>query len=561
MGSSSSKSPEISSSSSGGTNVIRSKSSKARHYFQSSCLGSYHHDQITDHPANENDDDVPCANLTKSESEIVIPECYEEDKSEQSGEMASASSNIELDDWAQSNISDTVSRGGSTSSRAFSSRSLNFSSRFLSRFSFFPGNVSFRLNRASSLGSSTPYPMSSTSLNVHNRSVHNNEEEPHLGRGPGNNLVNRNGTGQGCDLLPACFINRSSRPHYEESDSGNSCLNSSTAQDDQILPTQDIDNVDFGLGSRSPRIHNDTEGIDARLHDRRSGAREPVERNVRFSRTLSVGRLRDRVLRRSYFPDLSFCPLEQEREVRDAIQGVEAGIVEPEENTYVLSTPSGSAPSNLSSSSIGIQDYGVESSRGREGRYRDLLEHRSNFLERRRRIRSQVRALQRLGSRFENLSGHERSCILSGQHRSGHCMCRLSNRNVNSSDDTNARASISRIVMLAEALFEVLDEIHQQSVVLSRPSVSSLGSVPAPTEAVDSLPLKLYSKSHKHLTEEAAQCYICLVEYEEGDSVRILPCHHEFHKTCVDKWLKEVHRICPLCRGDICKSGSLLTES
>ncbi|KAK1403029.1 Receptor homology region, transmembrane domain-and RING domain-containing protein 2 [Heracleum sosnowskyi] len=537
MGSSSSKSPEISSSSSssGGTHVIRSKSSKARHYFQSSCLGSYHHDQITDHPANENVDDVPCANPTKSESEIVIPECYEEDKSEQSGEMASASSNIDLDDWAQSNISDTVSRGGSTSSRAFSSRSLNFSSRFLSRFSFFPGNVSFRLNRASSLGSSTQHPMPSTSVNVHNRSVHCNEEEPHLGQGSGNNLVNRNGTGQGCDLLPACFINRSARLHYEESDSG----------------------------SRSPRNRNGTEVIDTRLNDRRSGPREPVERNVQFSRTLSVGRLRDRVLRRSYFPDLSFCPSEQEREVRDAIQGVEAGIVdvEPEGNTYVLSTPSGSAPSNLSSSSIGIQDYEVESSRGREGRYRDLLEHRSNFLERRRRIRSQVRALQRLGSRFENLSGHERSCILSGQHRSGHCMCRLNNRNVNSSDDTNARASISRIVMLAEALFEVLDEIHQQSVVLSRPSVSSLGSVPAPTEAVDSLPLKLYSKSHKHLIEEAAQCYICLVEYEEGDSVRILPCHHEFHKICVDKWLKEIHRICPLCRGDVCKSGSLLTES
>ncbi|KAL8156749.1 hypothetical protein AgCh_001741 [Apium graveolens] len=533
MGSSSSKSPEISS---GTTNVIRSKSSKARHYFQSSCLGSYHHDQITDHSAHENEDDVPCANPTKSESEIVIPECYEEDKSEQSGEMASASSNVDLDDWGQSNISGTMSRGGSTSSRAFSSRSLNFSSRFLSRFSFFPGNVSFRLNRASSLGSSTSYPMPSTSLTVHNRSVHSNEEEPHLGRVSGDTLVNRNGTDQGCDLLPACLINRSSRPHYEESDSG----------------------------SRSPRNYqNGTEGIEIRLNDRRSGTREPVERNVRFSRTLSVGRLRDRVLRRSYFPDLSFCPLEQEREVRDAIQGVEAGIVdvEPEGNAYVLSTPSGSAPSNLSSSSIGIQDYEVESSRGREGRYRDLLEHRSNFLERRRRIRSQVRALQRLGSRFENLSGHERSCILSGQHRSGHCMCRLNNRNVNSSDDTNARASISRIVMLAEALFEVLDEIHQQSVVLSRPSVSSLGSVPAPTETVDSLPLKLYSKSQKHLIEEAAQCYICLVEYEEGDSVRILPCHHEFHKTCVDKWLKEIHRICPLCRGDTCKSGSLLTES
>lgn len=38
------------------------------------------------------------------------------------------------------------------------------------------------------------------------------------------------------------------------------------------------------------------------------------------------------------------------------------------------------------------------------------------------------------------------------------------------------------------------------------------------------------------------RCYICLVEYEEGESMRILPCHHEFHRSCIDKWLKEIHR-------------------
>ncbi|KAG4109610.1 hypothetical protein ERO13_1Z049813v2, partial [Gossypium hirsutum] len=49
--------------------------------------------------------------------------------------------------------------------------------------------------------------------------------------------------------------------------------------------------------------------------------------------------------------------------------------------------------------------------------------------------------------------------------------CRVNNRDSNSNDETSARASLSRIVMLAEALFEVLDEIPQQSVVLSsRPS-------------------------------------------------------------------------------------------
>ncbi|PPD69452.1 hypothetical protein GOBAR_DD33672 [Gossypium barbadense] len=39
-----------------------------------------------------------------------------------------------------------------------------------------------------------------------------------------------------------------------------------------------------------------------------------------------------------------------------------------------------------------------------------------------------------------------------------------------------------------------------------------------------------------------SRCYICLLEYEEGDSMRIFACNHEFHRTCIDKWLKEVHR-------------------
>lgn len=54
--------------------------------------------------------------------------------------------------------------------------------------------------------------------------------------------------------------------------------------------------------------------------------------------------------------------------------------------------------------------------------------------------------------------------------------------------------------------FKVLDEIHQQSVVLSsRPSVSALGSVPAPNDVVESLPVKSYNKSQKSQNEEAAQ--------------------------------------------------------
>ncbi|KAK8639904.1 hypothetical protein V6N13_138270 [Hibiscus sabdariffa] len=277
--------------------------------------------------------------------------------------------------------------------------------------------------------------------------------------------------------------------------------------------------------SCSPIIVNDSDG---------SG--EAVEINARFSRALSVGRLRDRVLGRSP----SLCPSQQD------IQ-----LISNQTQELATSASATITPSTHASSIVPHNE--IETPRSREARHHDLQHHRSNFLERRRRIRSQVRALQRLGSRFENFSGHERSCILSGQHRNGQCTCRVNNRDSSSNDDTaSSRSSVSRIVMLAEALFEVLDEIHQQSLALSsRPSVSPIGSVPAPKEVVESLPVKLY-KSQKLKNDEVVQCYICLVEYEEGDIIRGLPCNHEFHRTCIDKWLKEIHRVCPLCRGDVC---------
>jgi len=51
------------------------------------------------------------------------------------------------------------------------------------------------------------------------------------------------------------------------------------------------------------------------------------------------------------------------------------------------------------------------------------------------------------------------------------------------------------------------------------------------------------------------ECYICLNDYGQGEELRCLPCLHEFHTSCIDKWLGDVHRTCPLCREDICAEG------
>ncbi|XP_031482305.1 uncharacterized protein LOC116252288 [Nymphaea colorata] len=316
--------------------------------------------------------------------------------------------------------------------------------------------------------------------------------------------------------------------------------------------------------------HLGTTSGEQRRPCRRTGTLEAAGDGIQFGRTLSVGRLRDRVLRRNASSRGSFNHVANDDMSRDVRQGTVRQILD--HATEEIINQRAENPQTSSNYNVINADSSVRSiNNGHQFRLNNQQAgadannntpplHRSTFIERRQRVRSQVHALQRLGSRFENLVGHDRSCILSGHYRSGRCRCRTGTRAENSEDEPSTRTSISRIVMLAEALFEVLDEIHQQSVVSSsRPSVSSFGSVPAPKEDVERLPLKLYTRSGIK-NEEAAQCHICLVEYEEGDWMRILRCQHEFHQSCVDKWLKEVHRVCPLCRTNVCLSDSLPLE-
>jgi hypothetical protein len=51
-------------------------------------------------------------------------------------------------------------------------------------------------------------------------------------------------------------------------------------------------------------------------------------------------------------------------------------------------------------------------------------------------------------------------------------------------------------------------------------------------------------------------CPICIVDFEEGDDIRVLPCEgkHCFHQACVDPWLLKLSSSCPICRHGIYSS-------
>ncbi|CAN4128307.1 unnamed protein product [Withania somnifera] len=513
-----------------GAVVRRSRSTRSK-VFQSSCLGSRDPEneaaQASENQTRRNEATGPCLSETKSGGRKA--EWYGKVKVKKHYETCE-SSNVELDDWDESSLSDTTARKCDASSRASSSRSLNLSGRFLPHFSFRPGNMSFLLSRANSLGSARSFFASSQ------RFAASIDEDEFPRSSSSGRFTDRNERQQNCAFFPSCLSNPSPRRSSEDVTSNNLEVTPSTANFSDNFMDEPRTAFRRGLsGDRhdtrvectvnlfSPRNRNYTDGFETRVSDRRSAAREPTERNINISRTTSVGRLRDRVVRRSSFPDV--CSFQREMETRHASEntvrqnlGGELSSVASEGNDLILSNTSGFASSGASTSLYGTQYYAVESPRGRETRYHDLLEHRSNWLERRRRIRSQVYALQRLGRRFENHSGHERSCVLYGQHRTGHCTCHISSQGANLDSDSSARASISRIVMLAEALFEVLDGIHQQSVVLSsQPSVSSIGSVPAPNEVVESLPVKSYNKFCRSSNDEVAHYIFKLLEFWIGE--------------------------------------------
>ncbi|XP_068604072.1 E3 ubiquitin-protein ligase RNF6 [Brachionichthys hirsutus] len=68
-------------------------------------------------------------------------------------------------------------------------------------------------------------------------------------------------------------------------------------------------------------------------------------------------------------------------------------------------------------------------------------------------------------------------------------------------------------------------------------------------EQIDNLSTRTYGQASLE-GEGGRACSVCINEYAQGNRLRRLPCSHEFHIHCIDRWLSE-NNTCPICRQPI----------
>ena len=73
----------------------------------------------------------------------------------------------------------------------------------------------------------------------------------------------------------------------------------------------------------------------------------------------------------------------------------------------------------------------------------------------------------------------------------------------------------------------------------------SKGLTPAQIRAI---PEKMWMSKHGSVED---QCSICFEKFERRQKIKTLgKCKHEYHSSCIDKWLKEQKK-CPMCNEEV----------
>ncbi|XP_021274786.1 receptor homology region, transmembrane domain- and RING domain-containing protein 1 [Herrania umbratica] len=71
------------------------------------------------------------------------------------------------------------------------------------------------------------------------------------------------------------------------------------------------------------------------------------------------------------------------------------------------------------------------------------------------------------------------------------------------------------------------------------------------TKMVEALPRVTFSSARLSQCCTGETCAICLEDYKDGEILKVLPCQHDFHSSCVESWLTKWGTFCPVCKLDM----------
>ncbi|GAN07969.1 hypothetical protein MAM1_0184c07474 [Mucor ambiguus] len=128
--------------------------------------------------------------------------------------------------------------------------------------------------------------------------------------------------------------------------------------------------------------------------------------------------------------------------------------------------------------------------------------------------------------------------IAASQQQEGQWIVYVLNNNSTTTNPTPLQALSSSLVLEDNPSYEDLLWLTNM-LGPARPNTTTQAAVD------EAIPVTQWS--NEDIKDE--QCLVCLDEFAFKQPVRVLKCHHVFHRECVDRWLCEAHNSCPVCRG------------
>ena len=105
-------------------------------------------------------------------------------------------------------------------------------------------------------------------------------------------------------------------------------------------------------------------------------------------------------------------------------------------------------------------------------------------------------------------------------------------------------------IPLLQNVYNNMNIINQLNDILSNINLpQNLEDVATPLDESEFNKIKTFILEEKH----ESSCSICLGCLDQSESVCELPCNHIYHEDCIMQYLKDYHRICPVCRTEVGK--------